>query len=63
MEESRQVADDAIEILARFATRVGRSWRDPYGLLDIVYNALYEIEGELDEIGERGEVLEAFPEI
>ncbi|MCD2496883.1 DUF5677 domain-containing protein [Microbacterium nymphoidis] len=51
--EPREVIDDALQLLSRFSTRIGRGWRDPDGLLDLVDNALYEIEGDLHDLGER----------
>ncbi|WGW10643.1 DUF5677 domain-containing protein [Saxibacter everestensis] len=50
---SAEAAEHAIEAVSGFATRIGRSWRDPAGLLDLIDDALVGMEDLLSELGDR----------
>lgn len=54
-DESMQdhIANEAVDALLGFTTRIGRRWRDPAGLLDLVDEELFNIEGRLHELGEQ----------
>ena len=42
----------SVEVVGRFATRIGRRWRGDRDLIELIDDELWEIEGELDHAGE-----------
>lgn len=51
--ESFDAATGAIEALSKFSTHIGRRWRDPNGLIDLIDSELFGIEGRLHDLGEK----------
>ncbi|WP_167131443.1 DUF5677 domain-containing protein [Paramicrobacterium chengjingii] len=52
-EAPSDAAAETLEALSKFSTHIGSRWRDPYGLLDLIDNELFDIEGRLHDLGEK----------
>lgn len=52
-EEPSGAVAETLEALSKFSTHIGRRWRDPCGLLDLIDNELFDIEGRLHDLGEK----------